>query len=160
MPEYKYYDYTNNRPLDLESDGCDLVQWDHLYGDYRFARHPKGFCIFLPPDKLHASDEYADSDPYTVEQNIGSEFHKRRIELTVDLVREAVCLQQNTPQILDLGCGQGHITEKIRQALSGIKVTGLDYSVSAIEYAHEHFPEIDFSVGDAYESPYAKASSM
>jgi len=32
----------------------------------------------------------------------------------------------------------------------------LDHSVSAIEYAHEHFPGIDFAVGDAYESPYAK----
>jgi 2-polyprenyl-3-methyl-5-hydroxy-6-metoxy-1,4-benzoquinol methylase len=106
---------------------------------------------------LKVSDEYADSDPYTVEQNINSEFHTRRIELTVELVREAVSLRQNTPQILDLGCGQGHFTEKIRQALIGAKVTGLDYSVSAIEYAHEHFPEIDFEVGDAYESPYARS---
>jgi 2-polyprenyl-3-methyl-5-hydroxy-6-metoxy-1,4-benzoquinol methylase len=155
MPEYKYYDYINNRPLDLESDGCDLAEWNRLYGDYRFARHPKGFRIFLPPERLGASDEYADSDPYAVDQNMDSEFHTRRIEITLDLVREAVSLQQDTPQILDLGCGQGHITERIRQALNGASVTGLDYSVSAIEYAYEHFPEIDFAVGDAYESPYA-----
>ncbi len=156
MPEYKYYDYTNDRPLDLQSDGCDLPQLDGHYGDYQFARHPKGFCIFLPPAKLHTSDEYADSDPYTVKHKIDSEFHKRRIELTIDLVREAISPRQSTPQILDLGCGQGHITERIRQALSGVRVTGLDYSVSAIEYAHEHFPEIDFAVGDAYDSPYVK----
>lgn len=155
MLESKYYDYTNNRSLNLESDGCDLADWNQLYGDYRFARHPKGFRIFLPPDKLVISDEYAQSDPYTVEENIKSEFHIRRIDLTVTLIREAVSLIQGTPQILDLGCGQGHLTEKIRQSLNGAQITGLDYSVSAIEYAHEHFPQIDFAVGDAYDSPYS-----
>lgn len=155
MPEYKYYDYTNNRPLDLSSDGCDLAEWNQLYGKQKFARHPKGFRIFLPPDRLRASDEYIGSDPYSVEQNIDGEFHTRRIEITVDLVRDVVSPRQERPQILDLGCGQGHITEKIRQALNGAGITGLDYSVSAIEYAHEHFPGIDFAVGDAYESPYA-----
>jgi len=161
MPEYKYYDYTNNRPLDLTSDGCDLAEWNQLYGKQAFARHPKGFRIFLPPDRLRASDEYAASDPYSFEQNIDGEFHTRRIEITVELVREAISLRQErsallpVSQILDLGCGQGHITEKIRQVLNGAAITGLDYSVSAIEYAHEHFPDIDFAVGDAYESPYA-----
>lgn len=124
MTEYKYYDYENNRPLNLESDGCDLAEWNKFYRDCHFAKHPKGFKIFLPPDKLVSSDEYAESDPYTVKSNIDSEFHARRIELTVDLVRDAISLIR-TPQILDLGCGQGHITEKIRQSLGGAKITGL-----------------------------------
>ena len=151
----KYYDYTNNRSLSIESNGCDLAGWNQLYGNYRFAWHPKGFKIFLPPERLVANDEYSESDPYTLEQNIKSEFHRRRAKLTVDLVREAVSLIQSTPQILDLGCGQGHITEKIRQAVKGAEITGLDYSISAIEYATEHFPQVDFAVGDAYDSPYA-----
>jgi 2-polyprenyl-3-methyl-5-hydroxy-6-metoxy-1,4-benzoquinol methylase len=155
MSTSKYYDYTNNRSLNIESSGCDWSEWNRLCGNYRFAWHPQGFKIFLPPEKLVANDEYAESDPYTVEQNITSEFHRRRTKLTVDLVREAVSLRQNTPQILDLGCGQGHITENIRQSLKGAEITGLDYSISAIEYATEHFPQIDFAVGDAYDSPYA-----
>ncbi|MHC4405898.1 MAG: methyltransferase domain-containing protein, partial [Planctomycetota bacterium] len=153
MPETKYYDYTNNRPLNLESDGCDLAEWNRLYGESRFARHLKGFKVFLPPDRLAASDEYADSDPYTVEQNMESEFHRRRIELTIDLLQKAVASVQGTPQILDLGCGQGHITNAMRQRLDSAKFTGLDCSVSAIEYAHDRFPGIDFSVGDAYDAP-------
>ncbi len=156
MQETKYYDYTNNRPLSLESNGCDLAEWNRLYGESRFARHPKGFRIFLPPDRLAASDEYAGSDPYTVEQNIESEFHRRRIELTIDLLQKAVSSVQDTPRILDLGCGQGHITQAMRQTLNSAEFTGLDYSVSAIEYAHGHFPGIDFSVGDAYDAPYSK----
>lgn len=154
MPDGKYYDYTTDRPLDLDEDGCDWVDWSRLYGNRRFARHPKGFKVFLSPDKLVVSDEYAQADPYSVEQGIDSDFHARRIEITVELVREALAQRGQGAEILDIGCGQGHITERIRQAVSGAKVTGLDYSVSAIQYAHEHFPEIDFSVGDAYECPY------
>jgi 2-polyprenyl-3-methyl-5-hydroxy-6-metoxy-1,4-benzoquinol methylase len=155
MTKSKYYDYIKNSPLNLESDGCDLAEWHRLYGEYRFARHPKGFKVFLPPDRLAASDEYAESDPYNVELGIDSKFHRRRIEITIDLINEAVSFIKGTPRILDLGCGQGHITEKIRLAQDCAEVTGIDYSVSAIEYAHEHFPLIDFAVGNAYESPYS-----
>jgi 2-polyprenyl-3-methyl-5-hydroxy-6-metoxy-1,4-benzoquinol methylase len=156
MQETKYYDHKSDRPLNLKLDGCDLAQWRQLYGKALFAKHPKGFNIFIPPDRIASTDEYADSDPYTLDKNIHSEFHTRRLELTIDLLREVVSLMQGKPQILDLGCGQGHFTERMREALNSTEVTGLDYSVSAIEYAHEHFPHIDFAVGDAYDSPYAK----
>ena len=90
MPETKYYDYENKRPLDLEEDGCELQQWGSHPEQYRFAKHPKGFLIFLAHDKLDESDEYSDSDPYSVEETIDGGFHNRRIELTVELVKEAV----------------------------------------------------------------------
>ncbi len=156
VQETKYYDHKNLRPIDLESDGCNLAEWDQLYGEARFARHPKGFRIFLSPRRILACDEYADSDPYTVEQNIASAFHKRRIGLTIELAQEAISSVQGIPRILDLGCGQGHITHAMRQTLNSAEFTGLDYSVSAIEYAHDHFHGIDFAVGDAYEVPYSK----
>lgn len=161
MQKIKYYDHKNNRPLNLELDGCALAEWEELYGKALFARHPKAFNIFISPAKIATSDEYADADPYTVEQNIDSEFHTRRAEITIELLREAASLlhgvnSQSTLQILDLGCGQGHLTEKMRQALTGAEFTGLDYSISAIEYAHDHFPGSDFAVGDATDSPYAK----
>jgi len=153
VSDSKYYDYPNCRPINIESDGCDLAEWDRLYGDCSFAWHPKGFKIFLPPDRLLACDEYSEGDPYTV--NMHSEFHTRRIDLTVELVRTAVSSIQGTPEILDLGCGRGYITEKIRQSIRCARISGLDHSVSAIEYAHTHFPLIDFVVGDAYDPPYS-----
>lgn len=153
----KYFDTTRKRPIDFELDGCDLTQWDDLYGKAIFAHHPKGFKIFLSPQKIVACDEYVDSDPYTVEQNITSAFHRRRIELTIELTTEAISLLHKTPRILDLGCGQGHITHLLRKELPSAEYSGLDYSVSAIEYAHTHFPGIDFAVGDVYEAPYSQA---
>lgn len=151
----KYFDNKNNRPVNLETDGCPFTEWGELYEKKIYAQHPKGFKIFLPPQKIALYDEYADSDPYTFVQNMDSEFHKRRISLTIELIREVISSIQGCPQILDLGCGQGHITKKIHEAIPSAQVTGLDYSISSIDYAHEHYSGIDFAVGDAYTCPYA-----
>lgn len=157
MQETKYFDKKNKRPLNLNLDGCDLTDWGKLYGKAGFARHPKGFKIFLAPEKIAYSDEYAIRDPYDVEQYIESDFEKRRIELTIDLLQEAVSGSQGIPRILDLGCGKGYITNEMHHKLVLGEYTGLDYSITAIEYAHDHFSGIDFAVGDAYDCPYSKA---
>ena len=47
MPKSKYYDYTNKQPLNLETDGCDLKDWNRLYVDYQFAKDPKGSKIYF-----------------------------------------------------------------------------------------------------------------
>jgi 2-polyprenyl-3-methyl-5-hydroxy-6-metoxy-1,4-benzoquinol methylase len=155
MPEFVYSDRASGTPFDLAADGCALADWSRRYGQCRFARHPQGFPVFLAPARLDASNEYADADPYSVERNKENAFHVRRVEMTIALLREALAHAPQPPRILDLGCGEGHITEAIRKALDGVEIAGLDYSLSAIEYAHTHFPGIAFAVADAYESPYA-----
>ncbi len=50
-------------------------------------------------------------------------------------------------RILDLGCGTGHLTNKIRE--HGADVTGIDASKEMIAKAKEGFPGIDFMVADA-----------
>jgi 2-polyprenyl-3-methyl-5-hydroxy-6-metoxy-1,4-benzoquinol methylase len=152
----KYFDIKANRLLDLEQDGCDLAQWAQLYGKALFARHPKGFLVFLPPHRIRTCDEYANSAPRTIEEIMTNPFQKRRAEITVELLRETVSQVKENPKVLDLGCGRGYITEKMREAVDDVEITGLDYSLSAIEYAHDHFPGIDFAVGDAYDAPYAE----
>lgn len=155
MNNYKYYCYKHSRPIDLDKDGCNLDDWKNLYGKALFAQHSKGFLVFLPPHELEICNEYKESDPYTVEVNIESDFHKRRMECTLEMIKEAIKGIQNRPKILDLGCGQGHITCKICQAFPEAEVSGLDYALSAIEYAANHFSGIDFVVGNAYKCPYA-----
>src|SRR3978361_829172 len=58
--------------------------------------------------------------------------------------------------ILDLGCGTGHLTQRI-QSLGAI-VTGIDSSPEMIQQAEENFPEIKFSVANAtnfyFEEPF------
>ena len=157
MKSQKYYDHNRSQLIDLDRDGCNLSNWHESYGKARFARHPKGFLIFLSPDELEACDEYSASDPYTVETNLDSEFHKRRIECTLELIKDAIQTTQGMPKILDLGCGQGHITDRIHEAYPGAEISALDYSVSAIEYAVDHFAKIAFDVANVYKLPYASS---
>lgn len=49
-------------------------------------------------------------------------------------------------RILDLGCGTGHLTQKI--ASYGAVVTGIDSAPSMIEQARHHYPELDFRVAN------------
>jgi trans-aconitate 2-methyltransferase len=48
--------------------------------------------------------------------------------------------------ILDLGCGTGHLTAKIAE--SGAKVTGIDSSPSMVAQARQNFPGLKFALGD------------
>jgi 2-polyprenyl-3-methyl-5-hydroxy-6-metoxy-1,4-benzoquinol methylase len=158
MQTAKYYDHAGRRPIDIEKDGCELADWKNRYGNASFARHPDGFLVFLPPEAITASDEYSGADPYAVESGLRGDFQKRRVECTLELVQEAVQRMQGAARVLDLGCGQGHITSKIREALPQAEIAGLDYSISAITYANKKFPGIDFIVASAYQCPYRGSS--
>jgi trans-aconitate 2-methyltransferase len=50
-------------------------------------------------------------------------------------------------RILDLGCGTGHLTDRI--AAAGAEVTGLDSSPSMIAQARQNFPKLRFQLADA-----------
>ncbi|QCW99845.1 methyltransferase domain-containing protein [Aggregatimonas sangjinii] len=54
---------------------------------------------------------------------------------------------QPNERILDLGCGSGELTCKIKE-LAG-EVVGMDKSIDMIEKARLQYPLIDFQVGDA-----------
>ena len=149
----KYYDGARHRFLS-ETDGCKYEDWKDKSDDFSFAIHPKGFKIFLSPSQLKKSDEYSEDDPYTVEQNIDSEFHKRRIDSTIYLLNLALDESIPNPKILDVGCGEGHITAEIQKNFLRAEISGFDHSISAISYAVDKFPGIDFCVTDAHNPPY------
>ena len=153
MRENQYYDWSCHRLLH-KADGCKFEDWPEKHADFPFALHPKGFPIFLNPDELREFDEYSESDPYRVEEEFHSEFHKRRVACTLHLTKLCAINKSSNLKILDLGCGEGHITSKIIEALPGAEVCGLDYSLSAITYAVNHFAGIDFCVANAYQPPY------
>jgi trans-aconitate methyltransferase len=50
-------------------------------------------------------------------------------------------------RILDLGCGTGHLTNKIKD--QGAEVIGIDASEDMIAKAKESFPDVNFQVADA-----------
>jgi ubiquinone/menaquinone biosynthesis C-methylase UbiE len=148
----EYYDLKRQAIIDLEKESCDFEKWNNSSNDFSCCRHPDGFYIFLNPDEIGHSDEYKESDPYTVIKNFKNDFHQRRLNCTIELIKDSKTSQNL--KLLDLGCGQGHFTEKFKEEFPNYDVYGLDYSISAIDYANSHFKNIDFIVANAYNPPY------
>lgn len=149
----KYYNIKKQAIIDLPKEACDLETWNNNNTDnYSCCKHPNGFYVFLNPDEIKKSDEYKDNDPYTVIENLNSDFHQRRLNCTIELIRD-LNTEQNL-KLLDLGCGQGHFTYKIKRQFPNYDVFGLDYSITAIDYANSSFKGINFIVANAYYPPY------
>jgi len=56
--------------------------------------------------------------------------------------------------ILDLGCGTGHLTERIQER--GAVVTGIDASAEMIKLAQEKYPSVHFEVADGADFHFEK----
>lgn len=149
----KYYDEATKSLIDTSKESCSLDVWKTgEANNFKCAKHPNGYYVFIPSEAISNSDEYSEDDPYTVRDNIDSEFHQRRFNATAALINELK--GDRKLRVLDLGCGEGHLTEVIRKLNPEHEVFGLDYAISAIDYAVKHFPDIDFIVADGYKPPY------
>jgi len=153
MRDDLYYDWSARKPLSKE-DGCRYDNWPLEHANYPFALHPQGFPVFLKPHHLQEYDEYSQGDPHGVKNGLTGEFQKRRIACTLHLLELAAAQKSGQIRLLDLGCGEGHITNKMRQALPNAQISALDRSLSAVIYAATHYPGIDFCAADAYDPPY------
>lgn len=154
MQEGKYYSWKLKRVLS-HNDGCSYDDWQKEPNDFSFSVNLKGFFIFVPFCELSSSDEYSDGDPYRVEINLNSQFQRRRIEATLDLLVKVSHRNGSSLRILDIGCGEGYITSEIQKKFPKAEISGLDYSLSSIVTAVDKFPGIDFVVANAYDPPYA-----
>ncbi|MBE0493342.1 MAG: 23S rRNA (guanine(745)-N(1))-methyltransferase [Thiomicrospira sp.] len=63
-----------------------------------------------------------------------------------------------TPQILDLGCGEGYYSARLHSAFNlknQAQIWGLDISKDAIRYAAKRDKQIQFCVASAYDLPFS-----
>ncbi|HOH06429.1 MAG TPA: class I SAM-dependent methyltransferase [bacterium] len=150
-----YWDLENRRPL-TPGEGCPLDQWLTGRTEARFAIHPAGFLVFLPPDQLEGVDEYRAGDPYAAEEGFVKwpAFQNRRLATTLKLLEKALASVSGTPAILDVACGEGIITAEIKKQFGSAEVCGIDYSISAITTAASLHSGVEFAVGDARRLPY------
>jgi ubiquinone/menaquinone biosynthesis C-methylase UbiE len=81
-------------------------------------------------------------------------FHKRRVRCTLELTQNAAAKKPGKLKILDVGCGEGHITEAVRREFPEAEISAVDYSVSAIVRATSRYAGIDFAACTAYRLPY------
>lgn len=152
-----YADFRTSQPIDLQRQGCPIAVWQHPPEGAKCAIHTAGFPIFLSHARLADGDEYADGDPYTVDENLSHPFHQRRIRCTVDAARKALAGIVGPSRLLDVACGTGFITAELAKAFPQTRVLAFDYSVRAIDTAHSRYSNIEFAVADVYEPPYAES---
>jgi SAM-dependent methyltransferase len=149
-----YYDWSRKRDFDKD-DGAPFSDWmanpDHPSS---FAVHPEGFLIFVRPNQIRDLDEYFGEDPYRVAGNLDSPFHAQRVHVTIDLLAHAVGREATAPKILDVACGEGHITAAIHRAFPTARIFAFDGSLSAIRSASQAHDGISFALANAYDPPY------
>ncbi|MDD3344869.1 MAG: class I SAM-dependent methyltransferase [Candidatus Omnitrophica bacterium] len=61
-------------------------------------------------------------------------------------IKELISLLPENPRVLDLGCGPGHETKRLKAA--GAEAIGIDYSSECIRIAKQRCPECEFEVMD------------
>ena len=147
-----YYSEIKDRIIDFDEDVCSLAIWNKHADEYLCAKHSEGFYIFLKGDKIEVADEYLKQNPDSVNEELKSDFHQRRINCTIDLIEE---ISKDNSKLLDIGCGMGHPTAIYKKRFPTMKIYGLDQSITGIRYAHKAFKDIDFIVADAYTPPFA-----
>jgi ubiquinone/menaquinone biosynthesis C-methylase UbiE len=68
-------------------------------------------------------------------------------------------LRSHRPRrVLDLGCGTGHLSARLREELAGVEVVGCDYSRGMLREAHTRAPHAPWTQGDALRLPFRAAS--
>jgi len=139
-----------------ETDATSVENWRDGAPHAKFAWHQDGWFVFLSADRLDALDEYHSGDPYSV-GTVLSPFNEWRLRSTVSLV-DGRLTGSLAPRLLDLGCGEGHFTLKLKEHFPGLVVAGLDASISAIRTAARLYPSNLWVVGDAYDPPFREGS--
>lgn len=62
-------------------------------------------------------------------------------------------LEQTGPvrSVLEVGCGEGHVTEKLARAYPGARVLGTDFSATILELARRYHPQLEFQTHSIYD---------
>ncbi len=57
-------------------------------------------------------------------------------------------------EVLDIGCGDGKVTQYLAESLTTGTITGIDISDNMIEHAKKNYPSIEFKVQDVKDLEY------
>jgi 2-polyprenyl-3-methyl-5-hydroxy-6-metoxy-1,4-benzoquinol methylase len=91
---------------------------------------------------------YANAEPY--------HHHAYILNPLLEMISEFAALNENKQplRILDIGCGNGSLSNLIAQ--NGYEVIGLEESNSGIKFANQSFPNCKFIQGSIYNIPYTE----
>jgi 2-polyprenyl-3-methyl-5-hydroxy-6-metoxy-1,4-benzoquinol methylase len=93
---------------------------------------------------------------YSYQTSAVSHHHAYIITALMEMISEAAAVLENKQKlrILDIGCGNGSLSNLIAQ--HGYEVVGVEESESGVQLAQDTFPNCKFVQGSIYNLPYAE----
>jgi 2-polyprenyl-3-methyl-5-hydroxy-6-metoxy-1,4-benzoquinol methylase len=88
---------------------------------------------------------------YSYQNSYSGHHHEYLITPLLGMLSEISSSDTQKPRILDIGCGNGSLTNII--ARQGYQITGMEQSESGIKLASENFPDCHFIQGSIYDRP-------
>jgi 2-polyprenyl-3-methyl-5-hydroxy-6-metoxy-1,4-benzoquinol methylase len=70
----------------------------------------------------------------------------------------ALAAADDPPSVLEVGCGQGWLTQEIAIGIPTARITGIDIREDAIGFARSLVPQVDFQVADGTSLPFEASS--
>ena len=94
-----------------------------------------------------------DTTEYIYEDSELNDSHRYLLPGLMGLLKN-LPIQGDDRRIFELGCGNGSVAHEMTKA--GFHVTGVDTSIQGIALANRDYPELNLSVGSAYDDLQAK----
>jgi len=91
---------------------------------------------------------------YSYQDNCSGHDHAYLIAPLLEMLSQVKSSSQQKLRVLDIGCGNGSLTNLIAQR--GYEVVGVEESESGVAFARSSFPDCQFIQGSIYNLPYAE----
>lgn len=110
-------------------------------------------------DKSGCNYTSGNYEKYITKNKLKQKMIKRMQQMMINIIRSEIKLcDEDTPYLLDAGCGEGFITDLIQRELKSLRIKGMDHSEEAVAQAKRLFPAIDFDTEDIYNLGYGDNS--
>lgn len=100
-----------------------------------------------------------DKDTYIIAGNVYNKYESKN-PVTKFLMKnflnslDEILKTLGVKKILEVGCGEGYLTNYIKDQLNDIYIEGCDVSENIINIAREIYPDIPFFISSAYKTAY------
>ena len=120
----------------------------------------EGYTYLLPPNQKHSAAPGDDKGMAAARREFLSKSYYEPLLNT--LSSQILAHSGDSPEILDVGCGEGYYTDGIRRALveagKAPRMAGIDISKFILRYAAKRTKEVEFAVASCYHLPLADQS--